>query len=76
MSQGPSDPRVASDVAAEQARAAQQTDRLDSMTKPELLAEADARQVQVPSGATKDEILAALRGQEAVEQSATDEDEE
>jgi hypothetical protein len=73
--QWPSDPRAISDVRAEQARAAEQADRLDSMTKPELLAEADARQVQVPSGATKDEILAALRGQEAVEQSA-DEDEE
>lgn len=75
MTQDPSDPRVAIDVRAEQARAAQQADRLDSMTKPELLAEADARQVQVPSGATKDEILAALRGDPQADQS-TDEDEE
>lgn len=36
---------------------------LDSRTKPELLKEADRLGVDVRSGATKDEILAALRGE-------------
>ena len=42
-----------------------QTDQsgvLDSMTKDELLAEAEQRGVEVKSGATKAEIVAALNG--------------
>lgn len=58
----PSDPRVQSDVAAEQARAAAQAgDGLDGLTKDQLLTEAEARGVDVKTSATKDEIRAALR---------------
>lgn len=58
----PGDPRVSSDVAAEQAAAASQPgDGLDGLTKDQLLGEAEARGVEVRTSATKTEILAALR---------------
>lgn len=58
----PGDPRVASDVAAELAAAAQQADDgLDALTKDELLEVAEERGVEVKTSATKAEILAALR---------------
>jgi hypothetical protein len=42
-------------------------EQLDQLTKDELLAEADLRGVQVKSGATKPEIVAALRGEQEEE---------
>jgi hypothetical protein len=57
----PSDPRVASDVLAEQARAAEQSDGLDGFTKDQLLTEAEQRGVEVKASASKAEVLAAVR---------------
>ena len=60
------DGRVQSDVRAEEAaranRPADVGDGLDGKTKDQLLEEAEARGVEVKTSATKDEILAALRG--------------
>lgn len=65
------DGRVQSDVRAEEAaRAATKGGQakatppanLDDWTKDELLAEAEARGVEVKPSATKQEIVAALRG--------------
>jgi hypothetical protein len=42
-------------------RAASSGDNLDTLTKDQLLQEAEARGVEVKTSATKDEILAALR---------------
>jgi hypothetical protein len=42
--------------------AADQGDGLDSLTKDQLLEEAEARGVEVKTSSTKDEILKALRG--------------
>lgn len=41
---------------------ADQGDGLDSLTKDQLLEEAEARGVEVKTSSTKDEILKALRG--------------
>jgi hypothetical protein len=60
------DGRVQSDVRAEEAAKASKpaaaTDGLDGKTKDQLLEEAETRGVEVKTSATKDEILAALRG--------------
>lgn len=51
----------AADVKAETV-ASTAVDGLDGKTKDELLVEAEARNVDVKTSATKDEILKALRG--------------
>jgi len=60
------DGRVQADVRAEEAAKASKPavagDGLDGKTKDQLLEEAEARGVEVKTSATKDEILAALRG--------------
>jgi hypothetical protein len=60
------DGRVQADVRAEEAakagKPAAAGDGLDTKTKDQLLEEAEARGVEVKTSATKDEILAALRG--------------
>lgn len=54
--------RAAIDAANTAANPPQESASLDSMTKAELQAEADSRGVEIPSGATKAEILEALGG--------------
>jgi hypothetical protein len=60
------DGRVQADVRAKEAAKASKPaaagDGLDGRTKDQLLEEAETRGVEVKTSATKDEILAALRG--------------